>query len=179
MPPSKSLLEHNSHPFVRSKRPSLRPDLAPARALRAGAVEDAACGIGAAGAKRPRRRRAQRYAGRRGTLSSPVSRRGYRPAKMLDHWWGVRSLQWRVRVSRDFAPRTSKSRDSSPRCRRSNSTDCIRHPRRQAPISYSRLGPHQTACSASYGSATAISPAATRRQRTAWSDASANSGGRA
>ena len=89
MPPSKSLLEHHSHPFVRSKRPSLRPDLAPARALRAGAVEDAACGIGAAGAKRPRRRRAQRYAGRRGTLSSPVSRRGYRPAKMLDHWWGV------------------------------------------------------------------------------------------
>ena len=65
------------------------------------------------------------------------------------------------------------------RCRRSNSTDCIRHPRRRAPISYSRLRPHQTACSASFGSATAISPAATRRQRTAWSDASANSGGRA
>ena len=43
------------------------------------------------------------------------------------------------------------------RCRRSNSTDCIRHLRRRAPISYSRLRPHQTACSASDGSATAIS----------------------
>jgi hypothetical protein len=52
----KSLLEDNSHSFVRSKRRSLRPDLATARALRAGAVEDAACGTGETGAKRPRRR---------------------------------------------------------------------------------------------------------------------------
>jgi hypothetical protein len=52
-----------SHPFVRSQlRLSLRPDLAPARALRTGAVGDAACGTGEAGAKRPRRRRAQCYA---------------------------------------------------------------------------------------------------------------------
>src|SRR5215471_12333749 len=57
------------HPFVRPKRPSLRPDLAPARALRAGVVEDAACGTGEAGAKRPRRPRAQRYAHQPGTPS--------------------------------------------------------------------------------------------------------------
>jgi hypothetical protein len=24
-----------------------------------------------------------------GTPSQPASQRGYRPAKMLDHWWGV------------------------------------------------------------------------------------------
>jgi hypothetical protein len=56
------------HPFVRPEpRPSLRPDLAPAGARLAGAVEDAACGTGEAGAQRPRRRRAQRYAPQPGT----------------------------------------------------------------------------------------------------------------
>src|SRR5215472_1199819 len=66
------------HPFVRPKRPSLRPDLASARALRAGAVEDAACGTGEAGAKRPRRPRAQRYAHQPGT-PSPLAIGGLPP----------------------------------------------------------------------------------------------------
>ena len=65
-----------SHPFVRPQRPSLRPDLPPGRAPRADAVQDAACGTGEAGAKRPGQRRARRYPGGRGTISS----RGYRPA---------------------------------------------------------------------------------------------------
>jgi hypothetical protein len=55
--------------FDRNRGHPPRPDLTPAGVLRAGAVEDAACGTGAAGAKRPRWRRAQRYAYQPGTLS--------------------------------------------------------------------------------------------------------------
>src|SRR4029077_771524 len=79
-----------AHPFVRPPPwPSFRPDSASARARRAGAVEDAACGTAEGGAERPRRRRAQRYA-RLPRGSSPRMPARLPPRQRgLDHWWGV------------------------------------------------------------------------------------------
>jgi hypothetical protein len=70
--------------FDRSGHPSI--PTGPAKALRAGAVEEAACGTGEAGAKRHRRCRAQCYAHQTGTSLPQAPRRGYRPTKILDLW---------------------------------------------------------------------------------------------
>ncbi len=65
-------------PLFGRKGPSLRPDLPYRRAPSADAVQDAACGTGEAGAKRPRRRRARRYHGGQGDILSINSRTGSR-----------------------------------------------------------------------------------------------------
>ena len=72
---------NRDHPPVPTWRPPERCAQTPSR--------DAACGTGEAGAKRPRRCRAQRYAYQPGT-PSPLAIGGVTaPPKMLDHWWGV------------------------------------------------------------------------------------------
>jgi hypothetical protein len=61
--------------------PASRPGAA--RVPRAATVEDAACGTGEAGAKRPRRCRARRYAQYAGTPSTPTPGRVTAPPKCL------------------------------------------------------------------------------------------------
>lgn len=68
------------HPWVRPRRPSLRPDLAAARARRAGAVEDAACGTGEAGVVLDGPEHSAMLT-RDWDVITIRPRRGYRPAK--------------------------------------------------------------------------------------------------
>ncbi len=110
MPSRLPLPEPSSHPLVRSRRPSLRPDLPPGRARRAvevtpkGAQRSGAPRLGAVDGtstalhyKGPRRRPA-----------------GLEPRKALDYWWGVplcfqsSSIIWALCMPLRVCPRISR-----------------------------------------------------------------------